>query len=969
MEFREWLGVQETLFNEDYKTAAEKFARENPETDREVIQRYVDEFKRIVNKKYKQIFDDIHGVEVPRDKRTNIDAYGRFQDLELVVDYVKGQVPNAAIRGMNDIEVDAKPVYEDDDLVIYYADTPKACIKYKGSIPYSWCVARRDSSNMFYFCRFKKHEPAFYFVKDKKKTKEEFSLWNATKTAFTGKFKDPWHFFVLQTIKNAKTSDEDAKQYIITSADNSGDFECNWKQVLEKQPLLEGLQGVFKPVPLTEEEKRDYERFSKKLSDDEFAGLTYDEKSKYMDIYLLIDTELTDKQFALLPDDLKNKYIGLGIGLSAGQFDLIKGTKMMKRYREVSMEKAKRIIAGEFNDAGFDYPYALNDSELRAIADTLDYKSMSIEDIGKLGGYFQDEYEDEEEDDQGNSETVTKGGWLDGIMLHDAFGDILERYAAAKGKLSGHEKSIMRDYHPSQHKAIELHGEDISIKDLEILLRKNLKSFSKKGFKDESVKKVFERTKEKYLAKEKMTKEEMLMILTYSESPEEDIKRTSDATIREVFQDEKEIKTFARQLRSHDHEGAIKALAERVVKVMDKLPAHPLLLAYAPDPKEALDRMGGGSALAAHQNLDLDDTFFGKQWAPALVRVDPDRMQKVGELILANFNQPLHFMVKGIAEMCRDPMKAIAAAQSNTAAFRDMAKVSANVENLMRFIKDAPAETQQKIAENIAASIDNAYSVGWEEAKSYVSIIRHAPDKAGVIKAIGNDVLKKVVNAESTWYDFEKTIESIPNEQLPAVLPLIKAAAPKLAERLSIKIHGRRGHIKSMAPEEFGHRHADMVFADDTPDEDRAEMADEVIRKTPEFNFWRDGIRVIRLIKHSSNREWALKTVVSKANLGVLPYVLRNLRDSKDAPFPGDEIQKAIEIIASVNKDSLSDTEVEVLLQSSPNEDRTASLVGMERLRKIAADPRNSVTRKWLAKNERPAGLAQDHPEETPPGQ
>lgn len=412
MEFREWLGAQEALFNEDYRTAVEKFARESPGMDRAAIQRYVDEFKKIVSKKYKQIFDDIHGVAVPRDKRTNIDAYGRFRDLELVVDHVRGQVDVHGRVNFKDVEVDAKPVFENDTMTIYHADSPRACVKYKGNVPYSWCVARNDSGNLYHAYRFKQNEPSFYFVKNKQRTQEEFKLLNMVKTAFDGKFKDPYHFFVVQVVKGAKPDEHEAKQYIVTSANNDRDAPMSWKDLLEIEPGLNGLEGVFKNFPLTPEERQDHREFSGGVGDQTFAALPYERKNRYMDIYVRLNRGLTDGQFASLPEDLKNKYIGFGVGLTDAQYESIKGTRLEKRYRAVTIEKIKALSERE------DHPLMLARSERSILLDNpglVDLSNITTQNIiALLGGmakpkktrvwYDDDGYGHEEEDEEEEEE-------------------------------------------------------------------------------------------------------------------------------------------------------------------------------------------------------------------------------------------------------------------------------------------------------------------------------------------------------------------------------------------------------------------------------------------------------------------------------------------------------------------------------------------------------------------------------------
>ena len=324
------------VLNEDYKTSRKRFMDQGIES--EIVDDYISKFKSIRDKNYKQISDSIGGFDIPTNKRKDIDAYKEFHDLELFVDYVGGQIDlSSASIHFEDIQVDGKPVYNKDGLEIYYADTPRSCIKYKGNVPYSWCIARSDASNMFYTYRFKGHEPAFYFVKNTIRTKKEFGLLNIVKDVFNGEFNDKYHFFVIQVPKNVNLSDVDRDQFIVTSAKNDGDEQMSWNDLLKIEPKLNGAVSIFQPKPIEGEEKERVKKMVKGVGDDEFASFDYKQKSDYLDIYVRVSKLITDEQFSLLPEDLKNKYINFGLGLSNIQYGEIKQNKKLeKRYFEIT---------------------------------------------------------------------------------------------------------------------------------------------------------------------------------------------------------------------------------------------------------------------------------------------------------------------------------------------------------------------------------------------------------------------------------------------------------------------------------------------------------------------------------------------------------------------------------------------------------------------------------------------------------
>jgi hypothetical protein len=331
------------LLNEDFKTQTQKFISQG--YDAEIVKSYIDKFKHIRDAKYREALNPELNINVPVEKRFEIDAYPTFNALETLVDYVSGQRPVKTTMGnKNDIEVTGEAVYNKDGIEVYYADSPRACIKYRGGMPYSWCVARSDSSNMFYTYRFKPYEPAFYFVKDVKATEIELAA-IAKKGGVSGGFDNRYHFFVIQVPKNLNPEDNTTPQYIVTSANNDGDTQMSWNQILEINPKLAAIKEVLKPKPFTPEERAQHERFKKGISDNEFKRLTYEEKKNYLEIYPTIARPITTNQFLMLPDDLKNLYVSYGIGLDDEQFNSIKNnSKLVKRYAQISDRKLQEFL-------------------------------------------------------------------------------------------------------------------------------------------------------------------------------------------------------------------------------------------------------------------------------------------------------------------------------------------------------------------------------------------------------------------------------------------------------------------------------------------------------------------------------------------------------------------------------------------------------------------------------------------------
>jgi len=351
---KQFLLEKKGFINEDFKSQEQNYI--NQGNDPQIVKTYIERFRKIRDKNYRQLNDQIGGLENVRDRK-NIDSYKTFKELETIVDYVGGQIDLAGTSLGKDIEIDAKPIYEDDVFQIYYADSPRACIKYKGNIPYGWCVSRSDSSNMFYTYRFKEHEPAFYFVKIKDRTKKELGLFSMVGNVFNGQFKDKYHFFVLQVLKGARIGDTTTKQYIVTSAMNEGDIDMSWDEIVAIEPRIANLQKIFKPVELSPEDKEFYERFKDGTDDETFCKLDYVSKRRYLDVYVMPPEKLlTDTQFKCLPEDLMNLYIGFGVGLTEGQFELIKSNKnLLKRYQQITEKKVEIYLKNENSNIQFNY--------------------------------------------------------------------------------------------------------------------------------------------------------------------------------------------------------------------------------------------------------------------------------------------------------------------------------------------------------------------------------------------------------------------------------------------------------------------------------------------------------------------------------------------------------------------------------------------------------------------------------------
>jgi len=338
-------------FGDDKKN---KWLKDNPTLTPEDVDSYIKRFDGI-RKSRPAAAKNLNIDVVPKgDDRFDISKYNDWHSFETFVDAVGAQTQLKGEKLSDNLEIDAKPLFESNGLEVYYADNPQACIKYKGSIPYSWCVARPDSSNMFYNYRLGYNNPAFYFVKDVEATQKELS----SIEKFTGKFNDKWHFFVIQVLNTANINNLTDKNYVVTSANNEGDIPMNWNEIVKIQPKLNGLQSEFLPKPLSDDELVVINKYKNGLTTQEFIKLTYNEKERFLDVYPRLNKPITDEIFNTLPYELKNKYIGMNIGLSDAQYNSIQSDKnLLKRYVQMVEKKFENWLKNS-------YTFKLVNSEL-----------------------------------------------------------------------------------------------------------------------------------------------------------------------------------------------------------------------------------------------------------------------------------------------------------------------------------------------------------------------------------------------------------------------------------------------------------------------------------------------------------------------------------------------------------------------------------------------------------------------------
>jgi len=162
----------------------------------------------------------------------------------------------------------------------------------------------------------------------------------------------------------------------------------SWEEILKLEPLLQGKEGLFKNVPLTDEEKEYYARFKDGISDEDYINLPYKEKK----IYISITHNLNYKKFINTPKDLINDYITTGVALTQEQFDFIKDKQsLFNNYRRVTIDIViPEYIKERVNNVGSRWLVLTNDEAIdlykkkpRELSAILSYKPQ-------LFDYFKD---------------------------------------------------------------------------------------------------------------------------------------------------------------------------------------------------------------------------------------------------------------------------------------------------------------------------------------------------------------------------------------------------------------------------------------------------------------------------------------------------------------------------------------------------------------------------------------------------
>jgi hypothetical protein len=286
-------------------TLAAKFKKEKPDLTDDMINYYIDGFERFKR-------------GLPPEER-DITKY-TFANLENLIDArtarkeLKKSSSKKITTGVEDEDAE-NLIYNDNNLKVFRGPTKDYCIKY-GQGQATWCISRPGGSNLFYNYRYG-HNLTIYFIFDDDMPRNNVN---------------GGMVILVEPDGDVRLADRS------NSGRYSGHQVVPWSDILQKQPKLKGLEKLFKPQPLTAEEKKEYSRLkSTRVGENPYESLdrNWEDVEKWLEFN---SPTLTDKQYESLISPLKKKYIALGFDLTPGQIGS-SDSDVIKYYKKKKLEK------------------------------------------------------------------------------------------------------------------------------------------------------------------------------------------------------------------------------------------------------------------------------------------------------------------------------------------------------------------------------------------------------------------------------------------------------------------------------------------------------------------------------------------------------------------------------------------------------------------------------------------------------
>jgi len=331
-----------------------------------------------MKKKFPDISDDIiefyassyadNNAEIPADTKPIKNL--TFQEIERIVDAIEAKKAPVNTGQKSKFDVDmvfpAEGQPDIPNLEIYAPKGKPDCIKLKNGR--SWCISREGGSNLYYNYRLD-YERTIYYVIDGDKP-----------------FSDANYAVVILVDPRGNMALADGTNDGVYS----GHQNIPWSQIVSKIPKLDGLEGLFRPKPLTAEEQEILRKYRRKsVSGDDIVQ----ELGSYEDAEIWMEVNsptLSDEQFGNLPDELQKKYIALGQDLTAGMISRTGGS-VLSYYISKKKDTLKTKSLKELSDADIQL---LNTQALKGLKEERknEFYSQLDENSNKITGGFSLEY-------------------------------------------------------------------------------------------------------------------------------------------------------------------------------------------------------------------------------------------------------------------------------------------------------------------------------------------------------------------------------------------------------------------------------------------------------------------------------------------------------------------------------------------------------------------------------------------------
>jgi len=252
-----------------------KYSKENPNLTQDQILYYLDS--------YYENFDLI-----PFDTK-GVDKMS-FSELEHLLDGLQGKKEQSDKNKEDLSNIDLK--YNENGLKIFAPTTKDQCIRLRNGR--GWCTSREGSGNMYYNYRLG-HERTLYYVIDEDKDFDDLNF--AT---------------VILVDPNGRMAMADKSN----TGTYGGSTNIPFSQIVSKVPKLQGLEYIFEPKPLTQEEKQLINTVKNaRVGDNPMESFNTPQE---VEMWLEYNSpKLTDIQYSNITSELKKKYIALGMDLSS----------------------------------------------------------------------------------------------------------------------------------------------------------------------------------------------------------------------------------------------------------------------------------------------------------------------------------------------------------------------------------------------------------------------------------------------------------------------------------------------------------------------------------------------------------------------------------------------------------------------------------------------------------------------------